>query len=297
MCIERKLITVLTPTYNRGYILSQLYESLCRQTNQNFCWLIVDDGSNDNTKELITDWNKEKLIDIQYVYQENGGKHRAHNTGVRNCNTELIMICDSDDYLLDNVIEIVSKNWMKCKDNSNVGGMVGYRGQYVGERLQTSKNLQFPSDNEYETITNIFNHSPIFETTQIYRTDVLKQYLFPEIDGENFFPEIWCWRAIDRQYKVYIVREILEIYEYLEDGYTKSGKVGIRNCPVAYAMLFYQQFENSKDLLHKIIEYGKLRGLWYLYKDKRIPQKGLIWNIISFPVAIVSARRYRSKNE
>src|SRR5690606_35774747 len=96
-----KTITVFTPTYNRAHLLPRLYESLCRQTSKDFLWLVIDDGSVDNTKEIVQSWIKENIIQIEYHFKENGGMHTGHNMAIKNIKTELCMCVDSDDYLLD----------------------------------------------------------------------------------------------------------------------------------------------------------------------------------------------------
>ncbi len=102
-----KLLTVFTPTYNRGYCLRNLYESLKRQTSNNFLWLVIDDGSNDNTKELCLEFQKENRVEMVYYYQQNGGKHVAHNKAVEICQTELFLCVDSDDILSDQAVETI----------------------------------------------------------------------------------------------------------------------------------------------------------------------------------------------
>ena len=87
-------LTIFTPTYNRAQTLPRLYDSLKRQTNKNFVWLIVDDGSEDNTKSLVDAWTEEKLMEIKYIYQQNSGKMQAHNCGVDNTETELFLCVD-----------------------------------------------------------------------------------------------------------------------------------------------------------------------------------------------------------
>lgn len=99
------MVTVFTPTYNRAYILNNLYQSLCRQSYGDFEWLIVDDGSTDNTEGLIASWLDESKISLCYIKQPNGGKHRAINRGIQEANGNLFFIVDSDDYLADNAIE------------------------------------------------------------------------------------------------------------------------------------------------------------------------------------------------
>ena len=106
-----KTVTVFTPTYNRAYTLPKLYNSLCRQTSVDFMWLVVDDGSTDNTEELIKGWQEENKVLIEYHKQSNGGKMRAHNLGVKLCNSELFFCVDSDDYISDVAIEHIIDYW------------------------------------------------------------------------------------------------------------------------------------------------------------------------------------------
>ena len=112
--MANKALTVFTPTFNRGYIISNCYESLCRQTCKDFIWLVVDDGSTDNTAELIRKWqNADNGFEIKYVYKENGGMHTAHNTAYENIETELNVCIDSDDFMLDDAVEKIVDFWKK----------------------------------------------------------------------------------------------------------------------------------------------------------------------------------------
>ena len=135
-------ITVFTPTYNRAYCLNKCYESLKRQTNKDFEWLIIDDGSTDNTKYLVEDWIKEKKdFNIRYVYKENGGMHTAYNLAYEKIDTELSMNVDSDDFLTDTAIEDILTFW-----NSNKSGAVG--GIYALDQYNDGKivGCAFPED-------------------------------------------------------------------------------------------------------------------------------------------------------
>lgn len=98
--IAEKTLCVFTPTYNRAYCLNSLFASLKAQTCFDFCWLIVDDGSTDETEKLVESFQSESTpFPIEYIKQENGGKARAHNTGVEHCANELFFCVDSDDHL------------------------------------------------------------------------------------------------------------------------------------------------------------------------------------------------------
>ena len=105
-----KLLTVFTATYNRGYCLNLVYESLVRQTNSGFIWMIIDDGSSDGTVSLIQEWIKENKIEIQYLYQENQGMNSAHNNAYANIKTPWNVSIDSDDYMPDDAVELITKN-------------------------------------------------------------------------------------------------------------------------------------------------------------------------------------------
>ena len=126
--MKKNIVTIFTPTYNRAYILENLYESLIRQTSQKFEWLIVDDGSTDETANLVATWQKENKISIRYLKQKNGGKQRAHNKGVEECKTELFVCVDSDDYIADGSIESILKTWKNIKGDDKLAGMIALRG-------------------------------------------------------------------------------------------------------------------------------------------------------------------------
>ena len=107
-------LTVFTPAYNRAHTLPRTYESLLRQDCKDFLWLIVDDGSTDNTAELVRDWqSRDSGFEIQYIYKENGGMHTAHNTAYENIDTELNTCIDSDDYMTDDAVEKIVNCWRK----------------------------------------------------------------------------------------------------------------------------------------------------------------------------------------
>ena len=138
-------ITVFTPTYNRAYCLSKGYEALCRQTLKDFIWLVVDDGSTDNTKELVENWQKEcQDFDIRYLYKQNGGLASGYNAAIAVTDTELCVCVDSDDYLTDDAIEKVVKYW-RANGSENIAGIVGLDctpdGEVIGDLLPNQKTV------------------------------------------------------------------------------------------------------------------------------------------------------------
>jgi len=211
-----KNLTVFTPAFNRAYCIDQLYDSLLRQTKKNFTWLVVDDGSTDNTKELIEKWQKERKIDIQYIYQENQGMHGAHNTAYANIDTELNVCIDSDDFMTDNAIELILDKWKTIEDKSNIAGIVGLdidkKGNVIGRKI--------PDNVNYSTYYDIRNvHKAIGDKKLVMRTDIVKKYpKYPLFKNERFVPLGTLHFMIDQDYKLACLNEALCVVEYMADG-------------------------------------------------------------------------------
>src|SRR5690554_5503093 len=111
MPVWRHLFTVLTPTYNRAHTLERVYSSLEEQSFQDFEWVIVDDGSTDDTRERVREWQQQARFPIHYFWQENQHKKTAFNKGVREAHGELIVALDSDDSLDMNALDTMAQVW------------------------------------------------------------------------------------------------------------------------------------------------------------------------------------------
>ena len=214
-------ITIFTPTYNRKDLIDRLYQSLLQQTQKNFEWLVVDDGSTDDTEKYFTNLlSTEHPFPILYIKQNNGGKHRAINNGVNNALGKLFFIVDSDDYLTPNAIEKINQ-WITTLDNSHKwAGISGLRG--------FSKNSVVGQHSDFSYIDAKNNerrkYNLLGDKAEVYFTDVLKQHPFPEIPGENFISEEIVWNAIARDgYYLRWFNEIIYICDYLEGGLTKDN--------------------------------------------------------------------------
>ena len=215
------MLTIITPTYNRAHTLLVLYESLKRQSDYSFKWLIIDDGSSDNTKDLVLSWNKsEHLFEILYLYQKNGGKHRALNYGIPYIDTSYTMIVDSDDRLTEDAVSKIM-DWIAMIDKDDtfagVSGLRGYNEQEkIGEYPLNTKTY-IDALNTERRIKHLTG-----DKAEVYRTSLLKKYPFPEIEGENFMTESVVWNEIAYAgYKIRWFPEIIEIGNYLEDGLTQ----------------------------------------------------------------------------
>lgn len=212
-------LTILTPTYNRGYILDRLYMSLLNQTDNDFEWLIVDDGSTDDTLNIVESFKKDNKLKIRYIRQENGGKHRALNTGIREIESDLIFIVDSDDYLLPEAVHEISRihqefgydksicgySFLRCFPNLNINGSKFKTSPYISDYVSCRINEGVDGDK-----------------AEVYKTSVLKKYPFLEVPNENFLFEDYVWIQMANSYKTVHVNISIYVGDYLEDGLTKN---------------------------------------------------------------------------
>ena len=249
-------VTVFTPTYNRAYILGNLYHSLQRQTCMDFEWLIVDDGSADDTKALVASWQgEENPFPIRYVYQENGGKCRAINRGLKEADGRLFFTVDSDDYLTDDAIEKVIQ-W--DGELPADGHFCGYAGN-MGTALGVTTNRLFPGD--YLDGTALDRYDRVDgERAFVFYTEIHRKYLYPEFPGEKFLTEAVTWDLMAHDgYKMRFYNDIIRIWEYKDDGLTRAGyRVFLEN-PQGTGLFFRQKAE----FLHYSL-WNKLT-LWYGY--------------------------------
>lgn len=229
-------LTIFTPTYNRAYILPTLYCSLIKQTNSNFEWIIVDDGSTDDTKVIVNNWIDEHKINIRYLYQENSGKMQAHNKGVMNASSNLFMCVDSDDYLYPTSVEDILKCWKEDCLNEIICGILAPR-KMLDYEYDNLDNIN--SGLRYITLEQYNNKKyHVGETALIFRIEILKQFLFPKIGDEKFLTEDYIYTQINHKYKFRYLNEYIIACQYQEDGYTKHLKELIINNPQGYLLYF-----------------------------------------------------------
>lgn len=238
-------ITVFTPTYNRGYIINNLYQSLKRQTCKDFEWLVVDDGSTDNTEELFKRWIKEESsFSIRYFKKENGGKGRAINYGVDCANGEFFFNVDSDDFLTDDAIEKVCQWTGTIADDNRFCGVVGNLGtaeeyspdvHVCGEYRDASLLERYPE----------YSDDPITgEHAWVFYTEIQKKYKYPEFEGENFITPAVPWnRMANDGYIVRVFNDIIWIYEYQPDGLSMAGESKNIKNPRGYGLTLKEKAE------------------------------------------------------
>ena len=278
-------VTVFTPTYNRAYILGDLYHSLQRQTCMDFEWLIVDDGSADDTKALVASWQgEENLFPIRYVYQENGGKCRAINRGLKEADGRLFFTVDSDDYLTDDAIEKVIRWEGELPRDGHFCGYVGNRGitpTQTPNRLFPGGYLDGTALDRYDQVDG--------ERAFVFYTEIHRKYLYPEFPGEKFLTEAVTWDLMAHDgYKMRFYNDIIWIWEYKDDGLTRAGyRVFLEN-PQGTGLFFRQKAE----FLHYSL-WNKLT-LWYGYATDAMDRctDEQIASYIGMPKALVPPCRW-----
>lgn len=253
MAYEYK-ITVFTPTYNRAYIIENLYRSIQRQSYHDFEWLVVDDGSSDGTEERFAQWMaEENPFPIRYIRQENGGKCRAINRGLELAEGELFFTVDSDDYLTDDALEKIARWEEALPKDGNFCGLAGNLGTAPGE----TPNTLF--EGGYFDGTSFDRYGPVDgERATVFYTDIHRNYLYPEFPGEKFMTEAVTWNRMAHDgYKMRFHNDIIWIYEYKNDGLTNAGYKLFLDNPQGTGLFFREKCVFFHyDLKTKL-------GMWY----------------------------------
>lgn len=255
------MVTVFTPTYNRATYLLKVFESLLQQTFKDFEWVIVDDGSIDDTSVIIDNLQltNDKFFPIRYFYQENGGKHRAINRGVKEAKGELFLILDSDDMLPPNSLERIDFYYQQIKDDNSFGGVCGYMAHHDGTVIGKGCDIDVLDANSIDLRYKYYVEGDMLE---VFRTSVLKEIPFPEISNEKFVPEALVWNRIARKYKLRVFHEVVYFRDYLEGGLTdKIVKIRM-NSPIASMMTYAEMTEFNIPFFAKLkaaINYWRFR--------------------------------------
>lgn len=270
------LITVFTPTYNRAHLLGRLYESLCAQRFTDFEWLIVDDGSTDGTASLVQSFIAKRRIDIKYLSQRNGGKHRAINHGVGQAKGELFFIVDSDDYLPADSLQSIATEYAKC--DSSMGGVAGLDATDGGKVIGSGLTQEFIECNSMEIR---FKHHVTGDLAEVFKTSVMREFPFPEIDGEKFCPEALVWNRIALKYNLRYFNKVIYIAEYQDGGLTDNIVRVRRQSPVTSTTYYAELLLSSIPWGQKLkaaINYWRFRLC--CKKFSKVPQLPLAWNAV-----------------
>ena len=242
-------ITVLTPAYNRASLLPRLYESLLKQTYANFEWLIVDDGSTDDTRAVVEEFLEKSLFPIHYYYKENGGKHTAVNIGVKEASGELVFIADSDDMLTREALQTVAEEYEQVAEDNNFCGVCGLDCDLNGKIIGSGLEREHIDANSLQLR---MRYGVTGDLKEVFKTSVMREFPFPEIPGERFCPEALVWNRIARKYKLRCFNRPIYQVEYQASGLT-SNIVRIRmQSPVASMKTYAEMLDMDVPWSQKI---------------------------------------------
>lgn len=297
-------ISILTSTFNRAKLLDKLYTSILINSNNSSCdveWLIMDDGSTDNTRTVVDTYIKENIIKVQYFYQENKGKMAAINELVKKCSGDLILECDSDDYLTHDAFKIIEDSLIECKDMGNTYAMVFLKYNQNGQNMGN----EFPEDNYKSSMFDLYFKEGITgEKALVFNANIRKNFQYELENGEKFVTEARLHHKMDLQYNVKCFNKKIMICEYKEDGYSKNINKLFTQNPYGYYKYFKEIFEQD---MHGVTFKKRL----YIYKHYILfailsKQKNILKNvngilnkiiiaILYIPGKIATKRKYYKK--
>lgn len=279
-------LTVFTPAYNRASTLARTYDSLLQQDCKDFVWLIVDDGSTDDTAELVNDWqNRNNGFEICYIYQKNGGMHTAHNTAYEYITTELNICIDSDDVMGEGAVRKILRKWDQVREQG-YAGIIGLDADFSGNVLGG----RFPEDMTDTTLTGYYAAGGQGDKKLVYRTDVINSYPpYPVFKGEKYVALAYKYRLIDQDYKLAVLNEVICNVEYQSDGSSNTMFLQYINNPRGFA--FWRKVcmkypESGKrmfiDCIHYVSSSILSRNIHYISES---PKK--IMTIVVTPLGVI----------
>ena len=258
-------VTVLTPTFNRGGVLRSLWDSLQKQTVKDFEWLVVDDGSTDGTKNLITQLQGNSDFPIRYIYKSNGGKHTALNVGIQTICSELTFIVDSDDCVTDDAVESILKIHKKYRSQNNICGYAFLRafpdGKVNGKKFDVDEKIGSYID------VRVNGDDTGADKAEVFKTHCLKEFPFPEYPNEKFLGEDLVWVRMARKYEMVHINKAIYVGNYLEDGLTNNRRKHNIASPVGCMHRAEEFMESDLKTRYRIkgglqyIVYGRFAGV------------------------------------
>lgn len=289
-------LTVFTPAYNRAHTLPRTYESLVKQDCKEFIWLIIDDGSTDQTEALVRKWQAEDSgFEIRYIYKPNEGMHTAHNTAYENIDTELNVCIDSDDSMAEGAVRAILNKWEQVKDKG-YAGLIGLDANFSGEIIGKG----FPKEMRETTLAGYYASGGAGDKKLVYRTDIIKKYPpYPVFLGEKYVALAYKYRLIDQDYKLAVIDQILCNVEYQIDG--SSGTMWKQYLKYPQGFAFWRKIcmqypESKKRMLVDSVHYvssSLLAGNMHFIRES--PRKILTIFAIPAGIMLMLVTQYRAK--
>ena len=258
-------LTILTPTYNRANMLPYLYNSLLTQTSRDFEWLIVDDGSTDDTETIVQQWIADNAMAVRYLYKKNGGKHTALNAGIQTICSELTFIVDSDDCVTDDAVESILKIHKKYRSQNNICGYAFLRafpdGKVNGKKFDVNEKIGSYID------VRVNGDDTGADKAEVFKTHCLKEFPFPEYPNEKFLGEDLVWVRMARKYEMVHINKAIYVGNYLEDGLTNHRRKHNIASPIGCMHRAEEFMESDVKTRYRIkaglqyIVYGRFAGV------------------------------------
>lgn len=281
------MLSIVTPTYNRAGTLQMAFDCLQEQTSKDFEWIIVDDGSTDDTESICESFVSE-CFDIRYIKKENGGKHTAVNKGVAFAHGKFLLILDSDDSLPYTAVETIHQYCMQIEDDCSFGGVAGYMAHHDGSVIGRGCERKVIDSN---AIDIRFRYHLEGDMCEVFRTEVLRENPFPEIAGEHFCPEALLWNRIALHYQLRYFPEVIYYRDYLDGGLT-DNIIKIRmQSPVLSCMCYAEQCQLDIPFISRMksaINYWRFQLC--AKEKKKIPKISCWWNW-TWPIAYMMNKR------
>lgn len=267
------MLTIFTSSFNRAHTLPRLHESLKGQTDKNFEWIIINDGSTDNTDDIVEQFIRVGAVDIVYRATRNGGKMRAINQAVKLARGHFFFIVDSDDYVTSDCVEKISKVIAQVPDY--IGAIV-FRRHDLARHAENRCFARYTFD---ATPVEAYFIDKIADRAEVIRTRLLAENSFPEIKGEKFVPEGYVWNKIGNSNKFRYIDEPIYLFEYLDDGYTRNFSKLLENNPIGFGLYYRSMLSYTIPFFYKMKFLVRLIQCWWYriarHKNLGMPGKEL----------------------
>lgn len=274
------MITIFTPTYNRANTITRTYKSLVNQTCKDFEWLIVDDGSTDNTEVLVQEWIENTEISIRYVKQSNGGKYRAYNNGLQLAKGEFFFCVDSDDWLPTNAIEVILSYAEILRRDATLAGIIALK----LNKDETVIGLPFKRHGISSSLYDLELSGEGGERSLVFKTPVARMFPFPEETNEKFLGESVVYDRFHGKYEFIVSNDVLTICEYQIDGLSNNPRAIMLHNPAGYKLYFAQRIDITPSFFSRIgyvLRYHAFRLLYNGSAYKYTGKHKLLVNVLS----------------
>lgn len=277
------IITIFTPSYNRAYTLPRLYESLLAQTCKDFEWIIIDDGSTDNTEEVCSKFESNDFP-IQYIKTQNSGKYKAINLATKIARGRWFFCVDSDDWLPTNAIQLILEAEGRIRDKDKCGLLAGMKHFGNGDRV--GGNLNNFTDVECTNYEFRYSMKVKGDLAELIRVDVLKENLFPDFGEEKFCPEALLFNRLGKKYTTHYFNKNIYFCEYLPDGLSANTVLVRQKNPKATILCYAEQARCNVPFSVKVKSYINFWRFFLCLSTKEDLDKYQIswWGYLCYPV-------------